>query len=58
MPTVSRSGNFTDMNTRLDLKLDKRAFLQWAEGREGHYELKENRVVMTTGGTKGHITLY
>ena len=42
------------MKTRLDLKLDKRAFLQWAEGREGHYELKENRVVMTTGGTKGH----
>ena len=42
------------MNTRLDLKLEKRAFLQWAEGREGHYELKENRVVMMTGGTKGH----
>jgi Uma2 family endonuclease len=42
------------MNTRLDLKLEKRAFLQWAEGREGHFELKGNRVVMMTGGTKGH----
>ena len=42
------------MNSRLDLKLDKRAFLHWAEGREGHYELKGNRVVMMTGGTRNH----
>jgi Uma2 family endonuclease len=45
------------MNTPLDLKLDKRAFLHWAEGREGHFELKGNRVVMMAGGTKGHARI-
>ena len=42
------------MNEPLNLPLDKRAFLRWAEGREGHFELKGNRVVMMTGGTKNH----
>ena len=42
------------MNTRLDLKFEKHAFLHWAEAREGRFELKGNRVVMMAGGTKGH----
>lgn len=45
------------MNSRLDLKLDKQAFLHWAEGREGRFELKGNRVVMMNGGTKGHARI-
>jgi Uma2 family endonuclease len=45
------------MNSPLDLTLEKRAFLQWAEGREGHFELKGNRVVMMTGGTRGHALI-
>ena len=45
------------MNTRLDLMLEKNAFLHWAEGREGHFELKGNRVVMMAGGTKGHARI-
>ena len=45
------------MNSPLDLHLGKQAFLIWAEGREGHFELKGNRVVMMAGGTKGHARL-
>ncbi|HVB90085.1 MAG TPA: Uma2 family endonuclease [Beijerinckiaceae bacterium] len=35
----------------------KRDFLAWAQGREGHYELKEHHVVMMTGGTKAHARI-
>lgn len=42
------------MNTRLDLKFEKHAFLHWVEAREGRFELKGNRVIMMAGGTKGH----
>lgn len=37
--------------------LDKAAFLRWAEGREGRYELKGGRVVMMTGGSKNHARI-
>jgi Uma2 family endonuclease len=42
------------MNAPLDLKLDKQAFLNWAEGREGRYELKDHRVFMMTGASRNH----
>ena len=42
------------MNSPLDLHLDKAAFLLWAEGREGHFEMEGNRVVMMTGGSRNH----
>jgi Uma2 family endonuclease len=34
--------------------MDSTAFLAWAEGREGRYELAHGRVVMMTGGSLGH----
>jgi Uma2 family endonuclease len=45
------------MNSPLDLILDKSSFLHWAEGREGHFELKGNRVVVMAGGTRGHARI-
>jgi hypothetical protein len=37
------------MNVQLPVHLDKPAFLAWAEGRKGRYELVGGRVVMMTG---------
>jgi Uma2 family endonuclease len=42
------------MNAPLNLKLDKQAFLKWAEGREGRYELKDHRIFMMTGASRHH----
>ena len=42
------------MNSPLDFHLGKQAFLLWAEGREGHFELKGNRIAMMTGGSRNH----
>ncbi|MCC6777073.1 MAG: Uma2 family endonuclease [Hyphomicrobiales bacterium] len=42
------------MNVQPDLQMDKAAFLAWADGRDGRYELAEGRVVMMTGGTMRH----
>jgi Uma2 family endonuclease len=42
------------MNVQPDLRMDKAAFLAWAQGREGRYELAERRVVMMVGGSKAH----
>jgi Uma2 family endonuclease len=46
------------MNSPLDLKMDKHAFLRWAEAREGRFELKGGRVVMMAGGTKNHARIF
>ena len=45
------------MNVQLDLRMDKPAFLTWVQAHEGRYELAGNRVVMTTGGSRGHAIL-
>jgi Uma2 family endonuclease len=42
------------MNIQAPRPMDSAAFLAWAEGREGHYELAKGRVVMMTGGSVGH----
>jgi Uma2 family endonuclease len=42
------------MNTHARLSMDKATFLRWAEGREGKFELKDNVVMMMTGGTRRH----
>lgn len=42
------------MNVQPHLQMDKAAFLAWAQGREGHFELAEHRVVMMVGGSKAH----
>lgn len=42
------------MNVQPHLQMDKAAFLAWAQGREGRFELAERRVVMMVGGSKAH----
>jgi Uma2 family endonuclease len=42
------------MNAPVQLTMDKSTFLKWAEGREGHFELKRNVVVMMTGASRNH----
>jgi Uma2 family endonuclease len=45
------------MNVQLDLRMDKSEFLAWVQAREGHYELAGSRVMMMTGGSRGHAIL-
>lgn len=42
------------MNIQAPKPMDSTAFLAWAEGREGRYELAKGRVVMMTRGSVGH----
>jgi Uma2 family endonuclease len=42
------------MNIQLPRHIDKPAFLAWAQGREGRYELDEGRVVMMVGASRNH----
>ncbi len=42
------------MNVQIPKPMESTAFLAWAEGREGRYELARGRVVMMTGGSRGH----
>lgn len=45
------------MNVQLDLRMEKSEFLTWVQAHEGRYELARNRVVMMTGGSRGHAIL-
>jgi Uma2 family endonuclease len=45
------------MNVQLELRMDKPAFLAWVQEHEGRYELAGSRVVMMTGGSRGHAIL-
>lgn len=45
------------MNVLSPFPMDRAAFLAWAEGREGRYELAKGRVVMMTGGSRGHALI-
>ncbi len=45
------------MNVQLDLRMEKPEFLTWVQAHEGRYELAGNRVVMMTGGSRGHAIL-
>jgi Uma2 family endonuclease len=45
------------MNVSLPLQLDKPAFLAWAQGREGRYELVGGRVIMMVGTSRGHAII-
>jgi Uma2 family endonuclease len=42
------------MNIQLPVHMDKLAFLAWIQGREQRYELVHGRVLMMTGGSRGH----
>jgi Uma2 family endonuclease len=51
---MTRSAGEAAMNVQLDLRMDKPEFLAWVQAHEGRYELAGNRVVMLTGGSRGH----
>lgn len=42
------------MNVLTRLRMDRSSFLAWVQGREGRFELAGRRVVMMTGGSRGH----
>jgi Uma2 family endonuclease len=42
------------MNVQPNLRMDKTAFLAWLQEREERYELVGGRVMMMTGGSRGH----
>jgi Uma2 family endonuclease len=42
------------MNVQLPVHLNKRAFLDWVQGREERYELVRGRVVMMVGASRAH----
>jgi Uma2 family endonuclease len=42
------------MNVQSDLRMDKPAFLAWVQGRAERYELAKSRVMIMTGGSRGH----
>ena len=42
------------MNVQTNLRMDKAAFLAWVQEREERYELAQGRVMMMTGGSRGH----
>jgi Uma2 family endonuclease len=45
------------MNVQLNLHMEKSAFLAWVQEREQRYELAGSRVVMVTGGSRGHAII-
>lgn len=45
------------MNVQISRSMDSSAFLAWAEGREGRYELANGRVIMMTGGSRAHALI-
>src|SRR4051812_30452569 len=53
----AKLGMLLRMNVQLPTLMDKAAFLAWAQGREGRYELAERRVVMMAGGSKMHAVI-
>ncbi len=46
------------MNVQIPRPMDSSAFLAWAEGREGRHELANGRVIMMTGGSRGHALVF
>jgi Uma2 family endonuclease len=42
------------MNVQSPLRMDKQAFLAWAQTQEERYELDRGRVLMMTGGSRAH----
>ncbi len=45
------------MNVRQNLYMGKPEFLAWVREHEGRYELARGRVVMMTGGSRGHVII-
>ena len=40
-----------------DAPMTKAAFLAWVQGQQGHFELKNGRVIMQAGGSRRHATI-
>jgi Uma2 family endonuclease len=45
------------MNVQLPVHIDKPAFLDWVQGREGHFELAEGRAVMVSASSRAHALI-
>jgi Uma2 family endonuclease len=45
------------MNVQPHPRMGKSEFLRWVRAREGRYELAGSRVVMMTGGSRGHAII-
>jgi Uma2 family endonuclease len=45
------------VNAPIGLKLDKQAFLRWAESQEGRFELKDEQVVTLARSTRQHARI-
>src|SRR5215472_8040322 len=45
------------MNIQLPLRMGRREFLDWVQGREERYELDRGRVIMMTRGSRGHCQI-
>jgi Uma2 family endonuclease len=45
------------MNIQPNMHMGNAEFLDWVRSRQGRYELSGGRVVMTTGGSRGHAIL-
>src|SRR5712664_4642177 len=45
------------MSILLELTMSKSEFLAWVQAHEGRYELDGSRVVMMTGGSRGHAII-
>jgi Uma2 family endonuclease len=56
-PLLHYFTNEAAMNVQLDLRMDKPEFLAWVQANEGRYELAGSRVVMMTGGSRGHAII-
>ena len=42
------------MNARIELNLDKKTFLRWAQEQEGRYEWVDGKIFMQQSATRGH----
>ncbi len=42
------------MNVQLPVHMDKAAFLDWVQGREGRFELANGRTIMMVGASRRH----
>lgn len=51
------TANEAPMNVQPRVQMDKDAFLAWAQGREGRFELVERHVVMMVGGSETHALI-
>src|SRR5258708_23636448 len=57
LPLLDYKTSEAAMNVQLDLRMDRPEFLTWVQGHAGRYDLAGSRVVMMTGGSRGHAII-